>query len=79
MTKTNNAITYQVRDDDGIETLHRMSYTPTLEDAKQWKGETEQFVYVCDLLGLSLVWDGDRYVDGKVNKVERAYNTLLGK
>jgi hypothetical protein len=77
------AITYKVRDDDGsyyrAQAVHQMSYTPTLDDARQWDGETDKCVFVLDLLGLSLDSDGERYVDGKVNRVERAFDKLLSK
>jgi hypothetical protein len=77
-------IRYKVRDpvwassiDGEPSRLLERSYTPTLTDAKRWSDTPEKFIFVLDLLGLSLTDDGDAYVGGKVEAVEVAFDLLL--
>ena len=75
MTITYKIITSDIGD---IKTgTESRSYTPTLADAKEWGATTEKFVYVLDLLELSLVTEGDRYCTAKIEAVEDAYDALL--
>tara|TARA_R110000824_G_scaffold60532_1_gene161719 strand:- start:51 stop:380 length:330 start_codon:yes stop_codon:yes gene_type:complete len=70
------------------------SYVPNLNDAREWLGlskkddapwdmYTDRFIFVQDLLDLSLLDDpnhpGDEYVDSMVNLVETAFSRLLSK
>ena len=54
-----------------------MAYVPTLPDARKWRLETDKFIFVQELLNLSLVVDGDDYVDRRVDAVETAFEYLL--
>ena len=57
--------------------VEKRSYVPTIEDARRWDDETDQFVFVEDLLELSLDDDGESYVSRLVDRVEVAFEKLL--
>ena len=55
------------------------TYVPTLSDAQKWAKTTDQFIFVEDLLDLSLFSDGEAYVSQSVDRVERAFERLLSE
>ena len=57
--------------------VDKRSYQPTIKDASDWDCESEKFVFVQNLLELSLDYDGDEYVERLVNRVEAAFETML--
>jgi UDP-glucose 6-dehydrogenase len=82
-----NEIRYTVKFYDAEADVNRVdtfgvnghAYTPNMEDAREWAATSEQFTFVTDLLGLDLSDDGETYVSGKVNRVEKAFDKLLKK
>ncbi len=53
------------------------AYVATLSDARTWRDETDKFVFVQDLLDVSLLEDGDEYVSRRVERLERQFERLL--
>ena len=54
-----------------------VAYVPTLSDAQKWYEITDKFIFVQELLDLSLIDDGDAYVNRRVDRVEIAFERLL--
>ena len=65
-------------DDTDEKTITRTNvYYPTLDDAMAWQEERDKFIYVQDLLELSLELSGEEAVGEIVGRVEAAYEKLL--